>query len=78
NQTGIGGVGIVVGGECENVINSDEDLELFKNSIYLSFKPEDAFLTPEDVVALTAYNNPDATYAGLVDVLSHMSIDDIK
>lgn len=60
------------------VINSDEDLAKFKNSIYLSFKPEDAFLTPEDVLALTAYNNPDATYAGLVDVLTHMTIDDIK
>ena len=60
------------------LINSDEDLAKFQNSIYLSFKPEDAFLSPEDVVALTAYNNPDATYAGLVDVLSHMTIDDIK
>ena len=60
------------------IINSDEDLAKFQKSIYLSFKPEDAFLTPEDVVALTAYNNPDATYAGLVDVLAHMTIDDIK
>ena len=60
------------------IINSDEDLAKFQHSIYLSFKPEDAFLTPEDVVALTAYNNPDATYAGLVDVLAHMTIDDIK
>ena len=65
-------------GEMAVVINSDEDLAKFQNSIYLSFKPEDAFLTPEEVVALTAYNNPDATYAGLVDVLSHMTIDDIK
>ena len=60
------------------VINSDEDLAKFQHSIYLSFKPEDAFLTPEEVLALTAYNNPDATYAGLVDMLDHMTIDDIK
>ena len=60
------------------VINSDEDLAKFQHSIYLSFKPEDAFLTPEEVLALTAYNNPDATYAGLVDMLGHMTIDDIK
>ena len=59
------------------IINSDEDLVKFQHSIYLSFKPEDAFLTPEEVLALTAYNNPDATYAGLVDVLDHMTIDDI-
>ena len=60
------------------VINSDEDLAKFQHSIYLSFKPEDAFLTPEEVLALTAYNNPNATYAGLVDMLDHMTIDDIK
>ena len=60
------------------LINSDEDLAKFQGSLYLTAKPEDAFLTPEDVVALTAYNNPDATYAGLVDVLAHMTIDDIK
>ena len=60
------------------IINSDEDLAKFQHSIYLSFKPEDAFLTPEEVLALTAYNNPDATYAGLVDMLDHMTIDDIK
>ena len=60
------------------IINSDEDLTKFQHSIYLSFKPEDAFLTPEEVLALTAYNNPDATYADLVDMLDHMTIDDIK
>ena len=60
------------------LINSDEDLEKFQHSIYLSFKPEDAFLTPEEVLNLTAYANPDATYAGLCDILEHMSIEDIK
>lgn len=60
------------------LINSDEDLAKFQSSLYLTAKPEDAFLTAEEVVALTAYNNPDATYAGLVDVLNHMTIEDIK
>ncbi len=59
------------------IINSDEDLEKFKGSIYLSFKPEDAFFTAEDVLNLTALN-PDATYAGLCEILNHMSIEDIK
>lgn len=60
------------------LINSDEDLEKFEHSIYLSFKPEDALLTPEEVLALTAYGNPDATYAGLCEILDHMTIEDLK
>lgn len=60
------------------IINSDEDLEKFENCIYLSFKPEDALLTPEEVLALTAYSNPDATYAGLCEILDHMTIEDLK
>lgn len=60
------------------IINSDEDLEKFKHSIYLSFNPEDAFLSADDVLALTAFGNPDATYAGLCEVLDHMTIEDIK
>ncbi len=60
------------------LINSDEDLAKFQSSIYLSFKPEDALLTPEEVLALTAYGNPDATYAGLCEILDHMTIEDLK
>lgn len=60
------------------IINSDEDMDKFQHSIYLSFKPEDAFFTPEEVLALTAYGNPDATYAGLCEILEHMTIEDIK
>ena len=60
------------------LINSDEDLAKFQGSLYLTAKPEDAFLTPEEIVALTAYNNPDATYAGLVETINHMTIEDIK
>ena len=60
------------------VINSDEDLEKFEHSIYLTYKAEDALLSPEEVLALTAYANPDATYAGLCEILEHMTIEDIK
>ena len=60
------------------LINSDEDLAKFQGSLYLTAKPEDAFLTPEEIVALTAYNNPDATYVGLVETINHMTIEDIK
>ena len=60
------------------IINSDEDLAKFKSCIYLSFKPEDAFLSPEDVLNLCAFANPDATYADLCAILDHMTIEDIK
>ena len=60
------------------IINSDEDLEKFKSCIYLSFKPEDAFLSAADVLNLTAFGNPNATYADLCAILDHMTIEDIK
>ena len=50
----------------------------FKNFLYLTFKPEDAFLSPEDVLNLCAFVNPDATYADLCAILDHMTIEDIK
>ena len=60
------------------IINSDEYMAKFEKSLYLSFDPANAFLTPEEVLNLTAYNNPDATYADLCDILNHMTIEDIK
>ena len=60
------------------IINSDEDLAKFEHSIYLTFQAEDAFFTPEEVLNLTAFGNPDATYAGLCEILEHMTIEDIK
>lgn len=59
------------------IINSDEDLEIFRHSIYLTFNAEDALLSPEDVLNLTAFGNPNATYAGLCEVLDHMTIEDV-
>ncbi len=60
------------------IINSDEDLEKFEHSIYLTYKAEDALLSPEDVLNLTAFGNPNATYADLCAILDHMTIEDIK
>ena len=60
------------------IINSDEDLAKFEHSIYLSYKAEDALLSPEDVLNLTAFGNPNATYADLCEILNHMTIEDLK
>lgn len=60
------------------IMNSDETMDLFKHSIYLSFKAEDALLSPDQVLNLTAYANPDATYADLCEILNHMTIDDLR
>ena len=59
------------------IINSDEDMELFEHSIYLTNDPQYALLTPEEVVNLTAVANPNATYADLVEILNHMNIEDL-
>ncbi|MBQ9308950.1 MAG: hypothetical protein IJ229_13595 [Clostridia bacterium] len=58
-------------------INSDEDLELFVNNIYYTGKAENAMYTPDDVLALTAFGNPEATYAGLKDILAHLTMEDL-
>ena len=64
--------------EGEARAGADEDMAKFEKSIYLSFNPANALLTPEEVLNLTAYANPNATYAGLVGILDHMTIEDIK
>lgn len=60
------------------VLDSDEAMETFKTSLYVTGNAEDALFTAEDVLNMTAFGNPDATYAGLMDTLSHMTIEDIK
>ena len=60
------------------IINSDEDMAKFEKSIYLTGNAKDAFLTPDEVYNLTAFGNENATYAGLVAILDHMTVDDIK
>ena len=59
------------------IINSDADMELFEKSIYLTNDPANALLTPDDVYNLTAFGNENATYAGLVEILNHMNIEDL-
>ena len=48
------------------IVNSDEDMELYVNSLYNTADAANAAYTPEDVLNMTAFGNPDATYAGLV------------
>lgn len=59
-------------------INSDEDLELFMSSLYYTGNADDAMFTPDEVLNMTAFGNPDATYAGLKDILAHMAVEDLK
>ncbi len=61
------------------IINSDEDMDAFVNhSFYITGKMENALYSPEQVVNMTAVANPNATYADLVSILNHMTMDDIK
>lgn len=60
------------------IINSDEDMALFQNSLYLSGKLENALYTPEEVYNMTAVGNPNATYADLVAIMDQMTIEALK
>ena len=51
------------------IVNSDEDMELYVNSLYNTADAANAAYTPEDVLNMTAFGNPDATYAGLVEAV---------
>lgn len=58
-------------------INSDEDMDAFVKSIYYTGNAADAMFTPEEVLNMTAFGNPDATYAALRELLAHMTIEDL-
>lgn len=60
------------------IMNSDEDMAKFQKTIYYTANVADAMFTPQDVINMTAYGNPEATYAGLKEILSQMTIDNIK
>lgn len=51
------------------IVNSDEDMELFVNSLYTTADVSAAAYTSEDVLNMTAFGNPDATYADLVSAV---------
>lgn len=63
---------------AQYVINSDEDLAKFQTSCYYTKNAANAMYTPQDVLNMTAYGNPNATYADLKGILSKMTIDSIK
>ncbi len=63
---------------AQYVINSDEDMTKFQNSCFFTKDASKAMYTPQDVLNMTAYGNPDATYADLKAILSTMTIDSIK
>ena len=55
------------------IVNSDEDMELYVNSLYNTADAANAAYTPEDVLNMTAFGNPDATYAGLVEAVETLT-----
>ena len=55
------------------IVNSDEDMELYVNSLYNTADAANAAYTPEDVLNVTAFGNPDATYAGLVEAVQTLT-----
>ncbi|MDE7331977.1 MAG: hypothetical protein K2O16_06990 [Lachnospiraceae bacterium] len=63
---------------AQYVINSDEDMAQFQKSCFYTKDAANAMYTPQDVLNMTAYGNPDATYADLKGILSTMTIDSIK
>ena len=66
--------------ECSPMmLLSDEDMKaVVDKSIYYTADYSKAFLSGEEVVQLCASYNPDATYAKLVETISHMGVDDLK
>lgn len=60
------------------IANSDETMEKMMKSLYATGDKNDAFLTAEDVVNLTAVTNPEATYAGLVETVQGLKLDMVK
>ncbi len=60
------------------IMNSDEDMAAFEKSIYFTANASDALFTPEEVLNMTAYANPDATYEQLKNAVSTLTVDSLK
>ena len=60
------------------LVNSDEDMEIFKKTTYYTGKAENAMFTGKDVLNMTAYANENATYSDLKGLLSKLTIEDVK
>jgi hypothetical protein len=63
---------------AQYVINSDEALATFETTLYYTEDAANAMYSAEDVLNMTAYANPDATYADLKAVLSDITLDNVK
>lgn len=61
------------------IINNDEKMKTFtEKSMYFDGDAAKALFTAEDVLNMTAYGNPDATYADLKEMLAHLTIEDLQ
>lgn len=60
------------------VVNSDEAMETFQKSLFYTSDPTKAIYTPEEILEMTAYANPDATYSDLRGVLGKLTLDAVK
>lgn len=60
------------------IMNSDEDMAAFQKNIYFTANASDALFTPEQVLNMTAYANPDATYEQLKKACSTITVDTLK
>ncbi len=60
------------------IMNSDEDMAAFQKNIYFTANASDALFTPEDVLNMTAYANPDATYEQLKKACTTITVDSLK
>lgn len=65
--------------DCSSMmVMSDADMaKVVNNSLYFNADYSKAFITGADIVNLCASYNPDATYAGLIDVINHMGVEDL-
>lgn len=59
-------------GTEQYIVNSDEDMAVFVDSLYNTGDAETAVWKPEDVLNMTAFGNPDATYTGLVEAVQSL------
>lgn len=65
-------------GTSQFIINKDEALAKFETTPYFTGKADNAMFTADEVLNMTAYANPDATYADLKGIVDKMTIDDVK
>lgn len=63
-------------GTEQYIANSDEDIELFVNSLYNTGDAANAVYTPEDVLNMTAFGNSEATYSGLVEAVQSLTFEE--